>query len=80
MTTSKHLKKSTTFCNALVIKKIDNFVTLLMNINHNKVHKVFLQRYYVHSKKETWLLDDIYQDAEGTQIIDVENMKISYST
>ena len=70
---SKFVQKYyTALFNILRIDHFDNFVTFLMNINHNKVHNVFLQIDYVPRANKKSLYDNIYKDSEGTQIIDVK--------
>ena len=43
-----------------------------MNINHNKVHNKLLKKDFIPSAKTKWLWNNIYQDAEGTTIINVK--------
>ena len=47
-------------------------MTLLVKINHNKFHNILLQKDYIPGRKTAWLYHEIYQDAEGTQIMDVK--------
>ena len=56
--------------NNLGTENVDNFVTFLMHINHNKVHNVLIQKDYVPRKGTKCLWQEIYQDAEGTTRID----------
>ena len=48
--------------NTLGNKNFDNFVTLLMNIYHDKVPNVLIQKEYVPRKNTKWLWQNIYQD------------------
>ena len=43
-----------------------------MHINHNNVHNVLIQKYYVPSEGTKWFWKEIYQDAEGTTRINVK--------